>query len=105
MTKQVSVSFVDNRDGSPADVTRSMTFEGVRYSWDLSDDNDAKLQKALKPWLDCADKRATRGRASTNGQSSDNGDVRAWAIENGFDVSSRGRISAEVQAAYAEANA
>lgn len=96
------ITVVDNRDGSPADVARTLTLDGVRYSWDLSNANSEKLDKALKPWLDCADTRATK--AATNGHSN-NVAVRAWALEHGFDVSSRGRISADVQAAYDEAHA
>lgn len=100
--KQITV--VDNKDGvSPADVEVSMTFEGIRYNWDLTNENKAKLDKALAPWLSCADQHAVKGRASTNG--SGNGDVRTWATEAGYDVSSRGRISADVQAAYDAAHA
>lgn len=106
------VTLVDNRDGSPADVTVHMTYDGVRYTWDLSNANHEKLLKALAPWLACAEEDATpvevkvkksrATRSSTNGHSRD---LRAWALENGFQVSSRGRISAEVQAAYDEAHA
>ncbi len=31
-------------------------------------------------------------------------DVRTWAVENGFDVGSRGRFSAELIAAYNKAH-
>jgi hypothetical protein len=45
--------------------------------------------------------RARRGRANqTRPRHSDAVEVRAWLVENGFEVSSHGRISAEHRAAY-----
>ena len=96
-------TLVDDRDGvSPADVTRNITVDGVRHTLDLSNANSEKLDKALKPWLDVATRATTK--ASTNGHSGV-ADVRAWAIENGFEVASMGRIPADVQKAYDEAHA
>lgn len=101
------VTLVDNRDGSPAEVTVNMTFEDIHYTWDLSNANLEKLQKALKPWLDCAEevpvevrpKKSRAAKSSTNGRSRD---IRAWAAENGFQVAPRGRIHADVVAAFEE---
>ena len=54
----------------------------------------------LEPALDAI----LAGRARGRGRSaSDSADIRAWAKENGYEVSERGRISAEVRAAYNDA--
>ncbi|MGV8968705.1 MAG: Lsr2 family DNA-binding protein [Cellulomonas sp.] len=47
--------------------------------------------------------RAARG-AGTNGRSSDVTKIREWARANGHNVSERGRISADVRAAYEAVN-
>jgi hypothetical protein len=54
-----------------------------------------------------ASRGAGRGRASSSRASRsrpDSGAVRAWAKENGYDVSDRGRIPSQVVNAYQEAN-
>ncbi len=56
------------------------------------------------PGAGCPVAAVAAGRARGRGRSaSDSADIRAWAKENGYEVSERGRISAEVRAAYNEA--
>ena len=50
-----------------------------------------------------AGRPAARHRKGS-GRKADLGAVRAWARDNGHQVSDRGRISAEVQAAYDKAH-
>ena len=47
-------------------------------------------------------KRGSAPQATTI--SSDNTTIRSWAQANGYQVSSRGRVSAEVRKAFEEAN-
>jgi len=49
--------------------------------------------------------RARRAKAATARPASDAAAVRAWAVEHGYTVTDRGRISGEVRAAYEAANA
>jgi hypothetical protein len=46
-----------------------------------------------------------RKRGSKAAGSASTSDIRAWALANGHDVSSRGRVSAEVREAYEKAHA
>jgi hypothetical protein len=99
----------DDIDGSDADETVTFALDGVSYEIDLNGENAAKLRDALAPYVGHARRAAGRragGRASTGRGSAkrDLADVREWARSNGHKVSERGRISAEVQAAYDKAH-
>jgi hypothetical protein len=82
----------------------------VTYEIDLSQQNAAQLRDALAPWVGNARRvsgRSTRPAGRRGGGSSASADttaIRTWAKENGYKVSERGRISAEVQQAYATAH-
>ena len=111
MAKKVTITLVDDLDKStPADETVSFSLDGVSYEIDLTSDNAAKLRDDLAVWIGHAERtggRRSTGR-STAGKASgrkDVGAIRAWARENGHTVNDRGRISAEIQAAYDKAHA
>jgi len=112
MAKKVQVLLVDDIDkSSPADETVSFSLDGVSFEIDLTSDNAAKLRDDLAVWIGHAERtggRRSSGRStpkvSGSGRKADLGAVRAWARENGHQVSDRGRISAEVQSAYDKAN-
>ena len=114
MASRVQVILEDDYDGGHADDTVSFGLDGVEYEIDLSNDNANKLRDALGPWIGHARKvggRRKAGRLSGDGKSSAKGsesstsDIRAWAQANGYEVSSRGRVSAEVREAYEKAQA
>lgn len=70
---------------------------------DLNENNSTALHEALRPYLQAGSRvsgRATGALSSRTRQSADTGEVRAWARENGYRVSDRGRISAEIRHAY-----
>jgi hypothetical protein len=109
MAQRVNIVLEDDIDGSDADETVTFALDGVSYEIDLSGKNAAKLRDALAPYVGHA--RRSGGRRSTGRASAGRGstkrdlaDVRAWARSNGHQVSDRGRISAEVQAAYDKAH-
>ena len=85
----------------------SFSLDGVSYEIDLSAANAEALRDAIAPWVGHARKvsgrtprgAGPRGRRPASSKA-DLGDVRAWARENGYQVSDRGRVSAEVMAAY-----
>lgn len=109
MAKRVQVILEDDLDGSPADETVTFGLDGVTYEIDLSAANAAKLRDGLAGWVGHATRvggrRATSsGGAKRNRSGRDLGAVREWARKNGHQVSDRGRISAEVLAAYDKAN-
>jgi hypothetical protein len=108
VARQTIVQLTDDLDGTEADETISLGFRGVSYEIDLNAKNGAALEKALAKYLDVARRvsstRSTRTRA-TRRSGSNRGDgkvpaIREWARENGYQVSDRGRIAAEIRAAY-----
>jgi Lsr2 len=109
MAQKVHVVLEDDLDGGSADETITFGLDGTTYEIDLTKKNAVKLRDALAPWVGAA-RRISGGRASARrgrgrpARASQAGDIRSWARESGYQVSERGRISAEIQAAYAAAH-
>lgn len=106
MAREVQILLKDDIDGTEAERNVLFALDGVEYEIDLSRENITKLTTTLEPWIAGARRvrgsgksRTTRRRVSNNEGPSTN-DVRAWARENGYVVSDRGRIPATVMAAY-----
>jgi len=120
MAQKVTVQLVDDLDDSPITAGEGRTvefaFDGSNYEIDLSDDNVDKFREAISDYVAAARKVSGRrsGGSSTSGgapksapkrgNSEELAKIREWAKENGYEVSSRGRISTQVQEAYAAAN-
>jgi len=109
MAQKVQVLLVDDINGAEAAETVSFSLDGVSYEVDLTTANAKKLRDDLATWVGHA--RRSGGRKSTRRSGANAGQrrgdlsaVREWARDNGHKVSSRGRISAVVQAAYDKAN-
>lgn len=105
MAKRVQVIHTDDLDGSEADETISFALDGIAYSIDLSATNATKLRDAFAPYIAAGerDRSARRsGRRKSSGTAAT--EIRAWAIDQGMQVSSRGRVSAEVREAYERAH-
>lgn len=110
MARKVVVTLIDDFDGtSVAEDTVSFEIDGAAYEIDLSEANATKLRETFDQWLPFA-RRIGRLKTSTRKSAqvastpttrrSDLAAVRVWAAENGHTVSSRGRISSDVIAAY-----
>lgn len=112
MAQKIKVLLIDDLDGSDAEETVSFAVDGVSYEIDLNEGNAAELREAFARWIGHARKaggrRSTGRRASAATTSSssggDTGAIREWARANGYKVSDRGRVSAEVREAYAAAH-
>jgi hypothetical protein len=108
MAQRVTIVLEDDLDGSAADETVTFALDGTTYEIDLNAKNAGKLRDALAPYVGHARKaggRRSSGRSSfRSGAKRDVTEVREWARANGHKVSDRGRISAEVQAAYDKAH-
>jgi hypothetical protein len=106
MAQKVQVVLVDDVDGGTADETVTFALDGVTYEIDLTTANAAKLREAMAPWLGAA--RRVGGRSRTPGRRAGgarsaggkNTEIREWARSAGYSVSDRGRIPAEVKAAF-----
>lgn len=110
MAQKVVITLVDDIDGETADETVLFGLDGVSYEIDLTEKNAAELRAALAPWVGHARRAGgrkvsgRRPRAAGGGSGSEAGKIREWARENGYTVSDRGRIPAEVAEAYAKAH-
>jgi len=109
MAKKVTVTLVDDFDGDgAADETVEFGLDGVTYEIDLSSKNAKKLRDDLKLWVEkgrrVGDRRrggrstGTGRRASIDREQS--AAIREWARRNGHNVSTRGRIPADVIDAF-----
>lgn len=113
MAQKVNIVLVDDIDGSEATETVSFSLDGNNYEIDLNDANAAALREAMSGYVGHARKVAGGGRAkarrTSGGAASSAGgpsaaDIRAWARDNGFELSERGRVPAEVRQAYDSAH-
>ena len=106
MAQKVQVVLVDDLDGGAAEETVTFALDGVSYEIDLSAANAAQLRDALASWVGHARRVGGRARPARRGtgagraSSGDSAAIREWARSNGFTVNERGRIPAEVKAAY-----
>lgn len=111
MTKRTIVEehLVDDIDGTVAVGTYTFAVDGVHYEIELSKRNATALERALQPYI--VNGRKVRGQKKAKSSISAAGTaseramelarVRAWANQNGYDVSDRGRVPVHVMEAYA----
>jgi hypothetical protein len=108
MAARTIVTIYDDLDNSEGASTVSFAYRGTSYEIDLGEKNQAAMDKALARFIAKARKKSgpapaprRRGRGSARAKGSTQlSVVRAWAEQNGFEASDRGRISSKVQAAY-----
>jgi hypothetical protein len=120
MAQKTVVTMIDDLTGEEAEHISAVEFalDGVTYQLDLSDENAAKLRDTLARYADAG--RRTGGRKRTGRSVSPPArkagasagynretlkSIREWAKHNGHNVSDRGRLSAEVVAAWEAAHA
>lgn len=104
MAQRVQIILEDDFEGGPADETVQFGLDGQQYEIDLSTANAEKLREALHPFA-AAGRRAQGKSTRATGTRSSGGNpktakIRAWAKENGYEVSNRGRIHQSVKDAY-----
>ena len=115
MTQKYIVQLIDDLNNEPIEdgdgETVSFALDGVSYAIDLSTHHAEEFRDALNTYVSAARKaeaaslaKARSTSRSSSTAKSDLKDVRSWAESNGFTVSSRGRIPATVQEAYAAAH-
>ena len=108
MAARTIVTIYDDLDNTEGASTVYFAYRGTSYEIDLGEKNQAALDKALAKFIAAARKTSgsvtsSSGRRRTGGRAkgpTELSAIRTWAQENGFEVSDRGRISGEVQAAY-----
>jgi hypothetical protein len=112
MAQKVTVSLVDDLDGSEAEETVEFGLDGAFYEIDLSEDNAERLRDALSEYVEHArrsgGRKRTGGRVAVAGRAprtasadrEQNQAMREWARKQGMNISDRGRIPKEVAEAY-----
>jgi nucleoid-associated protein Lsr2 len=110
MAQKVLFQLVDDLDGTPSDEVATVRFgiDGVQYEIDLTPENAERLRKSYEDYVAVARRtggRLQRGTRPVNkpAGASEAGAVREWAIENGYELSGRGRIPGHVIEAYEQA--
>jgi hypothetical protein len=111
MAQKVVVSLVDDLDGGKADETVEFALDGKSYEIDISSKHAGELRDSLAKFVASA-RRASAGRSrnravptsSTAEDRERNQAIREWARSQGTKVSDRGRIPADVIAAYTAAH-
>ena len=114
MAKTVITQITDDLDGSSGAETVTFGYRGTNYEIDLGRRNASAFDKTMRPYVDAARKVTTvRGgrRASSDGRRTSRrssagqlASIREWARAEGYSVSDRGRISANVMEAYEKAH-
>ncbi|MEG9246568.1 Lsr2 family protein [Arthrobacter sp. Soc17.1.1.1] len=109
MAQKVKIILIDDIDGGEADETVRFGLDGVQYEIDLSEAHAAELRAALGDYVGAArrsnsSKQRSSGSAASGAPSpsrnQEAAQIREWARENGYDVSSRGRVNSEIVEAY-----
>jgi nucleoid-associated protein Lsr2 len=110
MAQKTIVQLIDDLDQGAADETVSFGLDGTNYEIDLSKKNAAKLRDGLATYIANARRagRSSVGRPSSGARRgrSARGDreqtqaIREWGRKNGWNVSARGRIPADLLEAY-----
>ena len=107
---------VDDLDGTVLDIgegeTVMFSLDGTAYEIDLTTEHAARLREVLAPYrsagraLAASGARRAQAPRSAGGRSAGSpaylAAVRDWARNNGFAVSDRGRVPANILAAYEE---
>lgn len=107
MAKRVTVTLIDDFDGEgAADETVEFGIDGVTYEIDLSSKNAARLRNELKQWVEAGRRVGGRRRGHSGGgrrgviDREQSAAIREWARRNGHNVSTRGRIPADIIDAF-----
>lgn len=111
MSRREVVTFVDDYTGEdirPEDA-RHLVFavDGRQYEMDLSAMSRDAFDRAVAPFMAKARPFGRRSLSSPRTPAAragvDSAEVRAWAVEQGLDVSRRGRLPGDVVAAFVAA--
>ncbi|UOT08440.1 Lsr2 family protein (plasmid) [Rhodococcus opacus] len=114
MARKVVVEMVDDIDGTVfGDDGESINYavDGVEYVIDLKDEHATELRETFEYYI--AHSTRVGGRkhrsdrqanpATARRSPGETQKIRAWAIEQGYPLSSRGRIPAEIEQAFHDA--
>jgi hypothetical protein len=111
MSRRTIVQLEDDLSGGDAAESVTFSLDGRSFEIDLNEKNATALRESLAPYIAAGrSSRSARAAAPRRavggypGSELDPSVVRAWAQENGYEVSTRGRVSRELREAYLAAN-
>jgi len=102
MAQRVSITLVDDLDGTEAVETVTFGLDGTSYEIDLSEQNAKELRSRFDDFLPSARKVTGRKKAKKSAHSSK--DIREWARGQGMGVNPRGVVPASIVQAYEAAH-
>jgi hypothetical protein len=104
VAQKVKIILIDDIDGNEADETVRFGLDGVQYEIDLSEEHASELRSALAEYVGAARRsnssKQQRPSAPSPSRNQEAAQIREWAKENGYNVSSRGRVNSEIVEAY-----
>ncbi|WP_274564857.1 histone-like nucleoid-structuring protein Lsr2 [Streptomyces spiramyceticus] len=109
MVQRTVTIYTDDLTGAEGEdiATHAFSLDGIKYEVDLGPDNYQKLLDALGPFMGAGRKvGGSARRTAKRGQSGgpDAAKIREWAKTQGIEVSSRGRIPADLLERYQAAH-
>lgn len=109
MAQKIITQLVDDIDGKELKEgdgeTVTFSLDGAQYELDLSKKNADKLRGLFQDYIATGRKVAAGTKRKSKAQSGPSAsEVRVWGIENGVVDAGRGRLGADLKAAYNKAN-
>ncbi|EJZ81601.1 histone-like nucleoid-structuring protein Lsr2 [Corynebacterium otitidis] len=108
MARKEITQYFDDIDSTPLeeDQVRVVHFSYGKndYTIDLSEENARRFDEVIRPYIENARKRVTptQGTRRSTGQTRNSRarEIRQWALDQGKNVSTRGKIPADIIEAY-----
>lgn len=118
MARKELIQYIDDLDGTPISdddvkVVR-FSYQGRNYFLDLTEENAAKFDEVMKPYVDAAQvddsapatrtRRSSGSSANASRQRERNRIIRQWAKERGMTVADRGALPKSIIDEYEKAH-
>lgn len=105
MAQRRIVELIDDLNQTTIDYGGTLTssLDGATYEIDLTKANQQRLRDALAPFIKAGRRvrpPVSRGSSVASPSAGERDAIRTWARQNGYSVSDRGRIAADIVAAY-----
>lgn len=94
--QKIVTLLIDDIDGSEAEGTVSFALDGVHYEIDLNKQHGEELRSDLKKYIT----HARKVRRGPQRPKRNTARIRKWAKAQGYKLSERGRIPADIEAKY-----
>jgi hypothetical protein len=109
LAKKQTVQFIDDLDGKVLDEFETIRWavDGREYEFDTSPKHAQQFRNSIEKYLTVSRRvgpKNTRTVAAVKSKSSRTQAIREWALREGYEVSSRGRIPLAVAEAFEAAH-